>query len=302
MNWEVAENIANAVLYEGYMLYPYRPSALKNQQRWNFGTLYPPQYENVRQGTERSQLHAECLLRTTQQTSLEIRVRFLQLAATEPGSWAQAVERNFQFSAVVEQLECQRTFGFSVAQNELAGSLRIICYSVEDAPGVEGVCRFHMELANEALSDTLHSHEDALSRAFVSAHLILGVNSGEFVSLLDPPEHLQAAAADCKNIGCFPVLVGDPGQRNMLLCSPIILYDYPQIAPESAGDFFDGTEMDEMLTLRVTTLTDEEKAQVRSSDLRASELLERTERAAREQLMKTHGTIRSMRPVSSHEQ
>ena len=63
----------------------------------------------------------------------------------------------------------------------------------------------------------------------------------------------------------------------MLLCSPIILYDYPQIAPESAGDFFDGTEMDEMLTLRVMTLTDEEKDEMRSGDDRVRNLLERTE-------------------------
>ncbi len=45
--------------------------------------------------------------------------------------------------------------------------------------------------------------------------------------------------------------------------SPIILYDYPQIAPESAGDFFDSTEMDEMLTLRIMTLTDDEKSDMR---------------------------------------
>ena len=31
------EEIANAILYEGYMLYPYRASSVKNQQRWNFG-------------------------------------------------------------------------------------------------------------------------------------------------------------------------------------------------------------------------------------------------------------------------
>ncbi len=46
------------------------------------------------------------------------------------------------------------------------------------------------------------------------------------------------------------MLVGVQPERDMLLCSPIILYDYPQIAPESAADFCDATEMDEMLTLR----------------------------------------------------
>jgi hydrogenase maturation protease len=131
--------------------------------------------------------------------------------------------------------------------------------------------------------------------------MILGVDSGEFVSLLDPPKEWQQFAAQCKNTGCFPVLVGDAGKRNMLLCSPIILYDYAQIAPESAGDFFDSTEMDEMLTLRVMTMTDEEKQEVRSAHERTRALLDRTERTAREQLMRTHGIIRDMRPVNPNE-
>jgi hydrogenase maturation protease len=84
----------------------------------------------------------------------------------------------------------------------------------------------------------------------------------------------------------------------MMLCSPIVLYDYPQIAPESAGDFYDATEMDEMLTLRVMTLTDEEKTEVRNSDERVRDLLQRTEETAREQLMRTHGTIRGLRPTT----
>jgi hypothetical protein len=98
-------------------------------------------------------------------------------------------------------------------------------------------------------------------------------------------------------MGVYPVLVGEAGQRDLLLASPIILYDYPQIAPESAGDFFDATEMDEMLSLRVLTLTDHEKDEMRAADRHARGILERTEAAAREQLMRTHGTIRSFEHV-----
>ncbi len=100
------------------------------------------------------------------------------------------------------------------------------------------------------------------------------------------------------NVGNFPALVGEEGDRDMMLCSPIVLYDYPQIAPESAGDFYDATEMDEMLTLRVMTLTEEEKTEMRSSDDRVRDFLQRTEETAREQLMRTHGTIRGLRPRS----
>ena len=136
------------------------------------------------------------------------------------------------------------------------------------------------------------------SRCLLSAHLILTVTGAEFVSLLEPPDELREIASSCKNIGNFPVLVGSPEERDIMLCSPIVLYDYPQIAPESAGDFYDATEMDEMLTLRVMTLTDEEKKEMRLAGDHARNLLQRTEQTARQQLMRTHGTIRSLRPVS----
>jgi hypothetical protein len=82
-----------------------------------------------------------------------------------------------------------------------------------------------------------------------------------------------------------------------MLCSPIILYDYPQVAPESMGNFFDGTEMDEMLALRVMTLTDEEKAEMRRGDPHARAILERTETVPNEQMLKVHGAVRGMHPL-----
>ena len=93
------------------------------------------------------------------------------------------------------------------------------------------------------------------------------------------------------------MLVGEEGQRDTLLSSPIILYDYPQIAPESAGDLFDGTEIDEILSLRIMTLTDEEKREMSQSDERARQMLERTETMPVEQLMKLHGVLRGLRPL-----
>jgi hypothetical protein len=134
--------------------------------------------------------------------------------------------------------------------------------------------------------------------AFVSAHLLLSVNDGEFVSLLEPEEGLRAEVAKCSQEGVFPVLAGEGGNRSCMLCSPIILYDYPQVAPESTGDFFDGTEMDEMLALRVMTLTDEEKAEVRRADPYARAILERTEMLPPDHLAKLHGTIRGLQATT----
>ena len=82
-----------------------------------------------------------------------------------------------------------------------------------------------------------------------------------------------------------------------MLSSPIILYDYPQIAPESAGDLFDGTEIDEILALRILTLTEDEKREMRDGDERARQILERTEALPEEQFLKLHGVLRGMLPT-----
>ncbi len=132
---------------------------------------------------------------------------------------------------------------------------------------------------------------------FIASHAILQVRQGAFVSLMDPPEGMREVARECRNMHTWPVLIGTEGDSDIMLSSPIILYDYPQIAPESPGPLFDGTEIDEILTLRILTLTDEEKNEMRQRDRRAREILERTERLTPEAFMKLHGTIRSMRPV-----
>ena len=138
------------------------------------------------------------------------------------------------------------------------------------------------------------SRDEALLHSFVSTHTILELQEGSFVSLLDTPECHKAAASDCVNTGTFPVLVGDEGERNCMLSSPIILYDYPQIAPQSAGNLFDGTEIDEILTLRIMSLTDDEKREMRSADELARQLLERTESVTAEQMLSLHGVMKKV--------
>ena len=329
MNRELAKKIADAVLYEGYMLYPYRRSALKNQQRWTFGILYPPAYEEVQSGSERSVMHSECLLEIKGDARIEVELRFLQLISKEAirnggtrlgasqvgddqqrESGEEGFERsvkfelplpnwhsvpfNFPGTCEIEALAGDEGRAIGIikrTKHELRGTVTVSTQGVAD-----GVAKLTTEVINESRSlPDARDRDSALLRSLLSAHTILALNGAEFVSLLDPPKHLFEAVSGCKNQGNFPVLVGDAEKRDMLLCSPIILYDYPQIAPESAGDFYDSTEMDEMLTLRVVTLTDEEKVAMRDADDRVRELLQRTEQNAREQLMRTHGTIRGLR-------
>ena len=138
------------------------------------------------------------------------------------------------------------------------------------------------------------NRERALARSLLSAHIIVGIEKGAFVSQLDPPGEYRSATAACRNAGCWPVLVGAEGEHDTMLASPIVLYDYPRIAEQSNGDLFDGTEIDEILSLRILTLTDEEKREVRMSDARVRQILQRTEAIPREQFAKMHGVMKAV--------
>jgi hypothetical protein len=309
MNFASVERIATAVLYEGYILYPYRATAIKNRQRWNFGTLYPRIYAEAQRPQEPFRLVSECLLVPGDKASLDIKVSFLQLLPrTQTSSnladpsldWDEAVERtsdhcDLSLSALLTSplsLHIQPTA-------ELVASLTINAQSLHN-----GACKLHLELLNISplSSGAKARRHEALPLSLVSAHLLLGLTGGEFVSLLEPPAPYTADAKACINTGVFPVLAGDEFDRSILLLSPIILYDYPKTSPESAGDFFDGTEMDEMLTLRVLTLTDAEKDEMRRGDPRARRILERTESLSGEQMLKAHGIVRPIREIHSDTQ
>jgi hypothetical protein len=356
MNLSLVEKIANAVLYEGYMLYPYRPSAVKNQQRFNFGALYPESYSLAGGGTDACVMQTECLVVGTKRTTLDVKVRCLHLMAREVGvpiadcgfriadwtdesqvsladaeirmvgslelggqifqTWQEAVERevnlsNLNMHELVAQPQRQDfTFPASRKLEPLCDqSGQVVGVIVRKQQAIEGAVEVSAQGGGEDLfkltvrilnltmfeDAKLKSRDEALLRAMASTHTILSLRDGEFVSLLDPPESLSEAVASCENKGTWPVLVGEEGARRCVLSSPIILYDYPQIAPESAGDLFDGTEIDEILTLRIMTLTDEEKREMRGADERARQILERTETLPAEQLMKLHGALKKMR-------
>lgn len=318
MTRELARKVADAVLYEGYMLYPYRRSALKNRQRWSFGILYPPEYAEVQSGTERRSMHSELLVEADVPAKVQIELRFLHLARHQEApsakrtevespavltasgdSWDEGIERALEFEIALDCGREEIEFGFpgnfqtDAIREAVSGTVSAATELVRN-----GVLKISIDVKNTTtLGCDPRDRDSALLRSLVSAHVILSARSARFVSLLEPPKELQEPAEACVNIGNFPVLIGSAGEREMLLCSPIVLYDYPQIAPESAGDFYDATEMDEMLTLRTLTLTEDEKDQAKNGDLRIRNLLERTEKSAREQLMRTHGAIRSLRPV-----
>ena len=291
MNAEVVEQIANAVLYEGYMLYPYRTSAVKNRQRFNFGVLYPHEYCKIQLGSEASQMKTECLVESTSSTTIEIKIRFLQLAARQ--GWQEGLEREVCVETCTsESLASNALTQIFTFEGSIEGEVELRALRLD-----QNLHKVTLSVCNLALLEnaTAISRDQVLLRSLVSVHSILQVANGEFVSLLDPPEHLKHAAEQCNNVGTWPVLAGAEGQRNLVLSAPIILYDYPQIAPESAGDLFDGTEIDEILALRILTMTDAEKLEVRNGDDRARRILERTEMLPPEHFQKLHGALRALR-------
>jgi hypothetical protein len=345
VNLASVEEIAKVVLYEGYMLYPYRPSSVKNQQRFNFGVLCPQSYCERQPGSECSFMQTECLLRATSSTRLTVKLGFLQIVERRIGRpkhstnlnespepdiepvdqlevdghvyqpWQEAVERSLTYDHLqLVTLSSPRSIGFNIpesnsfewlrnGQGQVSGAIVRQSQTLNGSVSIGAelcrgqVLKVSIRVNNRSEVDPalpLHTPaRDAILRyALVSAHVILGVENGEFLSLLDPPAGYKELAAQCENQGVWPVLAGD--DATTVLASPIILYDYPKIAPESVGNLFDATEIDEILSLRILTLTEQEKQEIRQSDHRARELLERTESIPDEQFMKLHGVLRGL--------
>ncbi len=348
MNTALVEKVVNAVLYEGYILYPYRASSKKNRERFTFGRVYPEDYSVAQKGAEPCLMQTECLARDESKDALvAISVRFLHPMAREVGmlpapiaempagepprleivpdfqvgeqlyqTWQEVVEQKVELPtfALREAGQITHEFGFPASralepirgadgkinallvrrQDAVRGVVEVATQPVDDA-----VFKISVRIFNRTAvpPNDLENQSAIIMRTFTSTHTILHAQGGECLSLTDPPPAYAEATAACKNIGTWPVLVGDESknERDAMLSSPIILYDYPKIAPESPGDLFDGLEIDEILTLRVMAMSDAEKIEMRQVDEQARRILERTENMSSDHLLKMHGMMRSVR-------
>ncbi len=337
---EVAK-VADAVLFEGYLLYPYRASAQKNQLRWQWGVLTPPGYPG-----EPAASRTETLLEPGPDATLHIRLRFLQLQARtvqdSDGNevdelrvgdrryipWEEGVTQEVDAQVKVDELcGAERCVPFIVPDSittedivdgdgssrglvtrrtwGLAGALRLLA---EPLPGPFGALRLRLVVENSSTADDPDTplaqapREVALRRSLVAAHTMLAVSPGSFLSLTDPPEWAAPAAAACVNEHVWPVLAGPPERSDLLLCTPIILGDHPQLAPESPTNLFDGCEIDEILSLRTMVLTDEEKAEARATDPRAAAVVDSIEDMPPEIWERLHGAIRSLGPTRGEQE
>ncbi|HZR15947.1 MAG TPA: hypothetical protein VFE51_01350 [Verrucomicrobiae bacterium] len=344
MNSATLEQIVQAVLYEGYILYPYRASSKKNRrERFTFGRVYPQAYSQLQKGAEPCQMLTECIVeRGPNDAALEVSMGFLHPIAREVGTfepdqsgdwrqrsfrvvpelrvggevyqtWHEAAERRVNVPTLTLEnstsSKVRTPFEFPpschlqplLQGQEAVGVIRRRQHAISGiievtaAPLGPGVIKVSALIVNQTSLCEINPEEpeSILLQTLASTHTVLRVRGVEFVSLMDPPPKHQGACGLCQNIGTWPVLIGDEpsGQRDTMLSSPIILYDYPKIAPESPGPLFDGTEIDEILSLRILTMTDEEKGEMRRVDEQARRMLERTECLTSDSLLRMHGVM-----------
>ncbi len=339
LDW--ARQVADAILYEGYLLYPYRASAQKNQERFQFGVLMPAAYRAVDEH-EPSAAQTECLLECPPDATVTVVARFLQVqrrtaaagsaadgfrpvsslqvGGIEHTPWDEAAECEQQAVAPIAGLlagetETRFTVPGGTEHEDLAGPggepagrldrqreplQGVIRLSAERTPGPYGALRLRVVLENRTEPPgPLARRADGLPYALIAAHCLIAVPGGRFLSMTEPPEWAAAEVGRCVNTATWPVLAGPPDCTELMLSSPVILYDHAEIAAESAGQLFDSTEIDEILTLRTMTLTDEEKRAARATDPRAAELLDRLDHLPPEMLERMHGAIRYLNPAGN---
>ncbi|OBK77618.1 hypothetical protein [Mycobacterium sp. 1164985.4] len=320
-DWDHARAVADAVLYEGYLLYPYRASSSKNQSRWQFGVLGPHGAAEAAIGEDAS-LSTQVLLDPHGIPMVTGVIRFLQLQRRsverdagggrfEPVSdlrsgadawvsWDEAVECEIPIDpfpvvslpatldiSVPSAEEIEPVAGGRLVRTRRELSGRLDMSAEQDG----GLLRLTFDVCNTAAPAA--GKDEAIAVSLIGTHLLLEVADGEFVSLLEPPEWAAGAVARCRQHRCFPVLAGPAPHRDLVLASPIILYDHPEIAEQSKGALYDSTEIDEILTLRVMTMTDEEKAQARATDQRAAAIIERCDSMSSEAMLDLHGVLRN---------
>jgi hypothetical protein len=333
--FDVARSVADAVLYEGYVLYPYRASSRKNRARFQWGVLVPRRFSQA-DGSERWSSRTECLVDPGTDPVVSVRIRFLhvqhrgierwqddrftpvdslEVDGTLHVEWDEArdqvvdVEPLAVLAAVGNTEVTEMSFaGGSETESICAADGSLIGRFVRRREPIATVVRIavsrpdpersYVKVAVTVENTTAWSgsgghRDDAIGHSLVAVHTMLAVDAGTFVSLLDPPTEASGAAAHCHSDGAYPVLIG---QGDVVLASPIILYDRPEVAAQSPGDLYDSLEIDEILALRVMTLTDEEKSEARGTDARAAAVINRCDAMSDETLTRLHGQMRPVEP------
>lgn len=319
------ERIAQALLYEGFLLFPYRATALKNRVRTSFGELAP----EASRGFRRSSQTAEIPVVVAPEAAITARVAFLRpvhrvvrdgaglevervvVGEREIAGWEEAhevvsIHGPFPASSLGGRgVEVTIPVPAVSASEELrvGDGGPVVARVARRAPPLvaalqlalrEGPCGpiLRAQLRNASIG--IQGGDDG-SEVLHAAHVALHLQGGTFVSVVDPPAARAADAESCDPDGAWFVLAGPPGDQTLALASPIILDEHPAIAPESPRDLFDATENDELLTLCLRALGEEERRAIVATDPRAAALVDAVIALSEEAMGGLHGAVRGFR-------
>ncbi|MEA2273677.1 MAG: hypothetical protein QOI98_2385 [Solirubrobacteraceae bacterium] len=275
--------MVDSLLYEGYALYPYTPGATKNATPTPFGIVYPPAYAGGSDWTFHH-LELQCLLEGGETLTGE--VRFLQ----PDGPRHQAAARRLELGeSPVADLSGDGVSADQSFPSDEGDTLEVhIDLRAERQPDGRVLATLRVENRTPA-ADGL-DRAGALRHSLISTHPILHVRGGRFVSPLE-------SGGACDNVNTWPVLA--TAEDDVMLGAAIVLPDHPQIAPESRGNLFDSTEIEEALLLHVHVLSDDERAAIEEQDPAVREMVARAAAATPEDMLALHGRVTLRDPVTT---
>jgi hypothetical protein len=274
------DELVTTLLWEGYALYPYTPGATKNATPTPFGIVYPPAYA---QGspTTFDRIRMQGIVEGPAGATLALDVRCLQAGAERRVSLA---------PTALSSLEAE-PLGTEFAFDGITGRIRMASQRFDERLARVTMCVHNTTPVPEGLQ-----RADALLSSLLSTHVIARVAGAKFLSPIDPPEHAAAAVMACAAVNTFPVLGND--DDTALLGAAIILPDHPQLAPESRGDLFDATEIEEALLLHVLALSDDEREQIAEHDPAVRAMVERAVAATPQEIVNLHGRVTISDPAT----
>lgn len=256
------EELLAALLYEGYALYPYTPGSVKNATPTPFGIVYPADYP-----VGHDHLRMECVLEADPDAQLEASVRFLQAG----GAGHSAAERRIE----LPEPGVAVAFAFD-GEVRLTGRARM-----RTDPLGDGLTRVRVCVHNTTPCEPGCDRGAALAASLLSTHPVVTTDRGRFRPTTDHPE--------LESVNTWPVLATDDDRT--VLGAAIVLPDHPQLAPESRGSLFDGTEIEEALLLHVHSLSDAERAEIERGDPAVRAMVERAAAATPDELLRLHGRV-----------
>jgi hypothetical protein len=273
---DALEQLVDSLLWEGYALYPYTPTATKNATPTPFGIVYPSVYAATLASTY-DHLELRCVLEAPPDAVLSAEVRFL----AADGERHQAQERRVELSGAMigalSQVAADKQA--SVSPGSDAPPLAVaLSLSVQSLP--DGLQEVVFRVDNRTLVSSGLDRAGALGRSLISTHPIVRVTGGRFVSPLERP---------CRSVNTFPVLA-TPAD-DVVIGAAIVLPDHPEIAPESRGGLFDSTEIEEALLLHVHALSDAEREEIERQDPAVREMVARAAAATPEEIIALHGRV-----------